>query len=31
MIRNDGLITGYLQRNGIKIIGRPYLEVVDGI
>jgi effector-binding domain-containing protein len=29
MIRNDGLITGYLQRNGIKIIGRPYLEVVD--
>lgn len=29
MIRNDALITGYLQRNGIKIMGQPYLEVVD--
>lgn len=27
MIRNDDIITGYLQTNHIKIIGRPYLEI----
>jgi effector-binding domain-containing protein len=27
MIGNDGLITGYLHHNNIKIIGRPYVEI----
>lgn len=27
MIANDGIITGFLQQNNIKIIGRPYLEI----
>ena len=27
MIMNDGIITGFLQKNNIKIIGRPYLEI----
>ncbi len=27
MIQNDASITGYLQRNNIKIIGRPFVEV----
>jgi effector-binding domain-containing protein len=27
MIRNDAGITGYLQRNNIQIIGRPFVEV----
>lgn len=29
MIGNDAIITGYLQRNNIKIIGHPYVEVVN--
>jgi effector-binding domain-containing protein len=29
MIGNDGLITGYLHVNAIKIIGRPYLEITE--
>ncbi|MBP6556793.1 MAG: GyrI-like domain-containing protein [Flavobacterium sp.] len=28
MIMNDYIITGYLMKNGIKIIGKPYVEVV---
>jgi effector-binding domain-containing protein len=28
MIANDALITGFLYENQIKIIGRPYLEIV---
>jgi effector-binding domain-containing protein len=28
MIANDALITGFLFENQIKIIGRPYLEIV---
>lgn len=27
MIRNDGIITGYLQKNNIKIIGKPLVEI----
>jgi effector-binding domain-containing protein len=27
MIQNDASITGYLQKNNIKIIGRPFVEV----
>ncbi|TRX04213.1 hypothetical protein [Flavobacterium gawalongense] len=27
MIANNGIITGFLQQNNIKIIGRPYLEI----
>ncbi|MFV5694620.1 hypothetical protein ACM55G_04155 [Flavobacterium sp. LB3P122] len=27
MIANDAIITGFLQQNNIKIIGRPYLEI----
>lgn len=27
MIGNDGIITGYLQKNNIKIIGKPYVEI----
>ena len=29
MISNDGYITGYLQKNNIKIIGKPYVEVTN--
>ncbi|MCZ8197769.1 MAG: hypothetical protein O9267_09195 [Flavobacterium sp.] len=29
MITNDAKITGYLQENKIKIIGKPYLEVIN--
>lgn len=29
MISNDGNITGYLQKNNIKIIGKPYVEVTN--
>jgi effector-binding domain-containing protein len=29
MIGNDGNITGYLQKNNIKIIGKPYVEVTN--
>lgn len=29
MIMNDATITGYLSRNNIKILGKPYLEVVN--
>lgn len=29
MIRNDEIITGYLQQNKIKIIGSPYVEIVN--
>lgn len=29
MIGNDGYITGYLQKNNIKIIGHPYVEVLN--
>jgi effector-binding domain-containing protein len=28
MMMNDGVITGYLSRNSIKIIGKPYTEIV---
>jgi hypothetical protein len=27
MIRNDAVITGFLQQNDIKIVGKPYVEV----
>lgn len=27
MIMNDAIITGFLQQNNIKIIGKPYLEI----
>lgn len=27
MIANDAIITGYLQQNNIKIIGKPYVEI----
>lgn len=27
MIKNDGIITGFLQKNNIKIIGKPYVEI----
>ena len=29
MIANDAIITGFLFENDIKIIGRPYLEIMD--
>jgi effector-binding domain-containing protein len=29
MIGNDAVITGYLHNNNIKIVGKPYLEVVN--
>lgn len=29
MIRNDAVITGFLQQNNIKIVGKPYLEIQD--
>ena len=29
MIGNDEIITGYLQQNNIKIIGKPYVEVLN--
>ena len=29
MIMNDGKITGFLHKNAIKIIGKPYLEVLS--
>jgi effector-binding domain-containing protein len=29
MIMNDATITGYLSRNNIKILGKPYLEVTN--
>ena len=29
MITNDAIITGFLQQNKIKIIGRPYVEIVS--
>lgn len=29
MIRNDAIITGFLQQNNIKIVGKPYLEIQD--
>lgn len=29
MISNDDIITGYLHQNNIKIVGRPYVEVLD--
>ena len=29
MIQSDGVITGYLQQNHIKITGRPYVEVIN--
>jgi hypothetical protein len=31
MIANDAIITGFLFENKIKIIGRPYLEIIIGI
>ena len=27
MIRNDAVITGFLQQNNIKIVGKPYVEI----
>ena len=29
MIMNDAVATGFLEKNNIKIIGRPYVEVVN--
>jgi effector-binding domain-containing protein len=29
MIRNDAIITGFLQQNNIKIVGKPYVEIQD--
>lgn len=29
MIANDAIITGFLQSNKIKIVGRPYVEIVN--
>jgi effector-binding domain-containing protein len=29
MIRNDAVITGFLQQNNIKIVGKPYVEVLN--